>query len=111
LGISNSGNSPKGNHLYARPGITFTASSTLFRMPHPNNKQDKNRSPIFNRQEYHLIQPYQSEGKTNKQTNKKTAQISLYTKLTQTNGSTLGGQKPKGRKNSTLKPGKRRLQI
>ena len=29
-------------------------------------------------------------------------------KLTQTTGPTLGGQKPKGRKNSTLKPGKRR---
>ena len=27
-------------------------------------------------------------------------------KLTQTTGPNLGGQKPKGRKNSTLKPGK-----
>ena len=60
-------------------------------------------------------------GKTkNEQTNKKSAQISPYMKLTQTTGSTLGGQKPKGRKNSTffkegiqlsLKPGKRRPQI
>ena len=31
-------------------------------------------------------------------------------KFTQTTGPTLGGQKPKGRKNSTLKPGKRRPQ-
>ena len=31
-------------------------------------------------------------------------------KLTQTTGPTLGGQKPKGRKNSTLKPGKRKPQ-
>ena len=31
-------------------------------------------------------------------------------KLTKTTGPTLGGQKPKGRKNSTLKPGKRRPQ-
>ena len=30
--------------------------------------------------------------------------------LTQTTRPTLGGQKPKGRKNSTLKPGKRRPQ-
>ena len=30
--------------------------------------------------------------------------------LTQTTGPTLGGQKPKGRKNSTLKPAKRRPQ-
>ena len=29
-------------------------------------------------------------------------------KLTQTTGPILEGQKPKGRKNSTLKPGKRR---
>jgi len=42
--------------------------------------------------------------------NKNSAQISPYTELTQTTGSTLGGQKPKGRKNSTLKPRKRRPQ-
>ena len=46
-------------------------------------------------------------GKTNQ---KISAQISTYMKLTQTTGPTLGGQKPKGRKNSTLKPGKRRPQ-
>ena len=50
-------------------------------------------------------------GKKKKKKKKKAAQISLYTKLTETNGPTLGGQKPKGGKNSTLKPGKRRLQI
>ena len=52
-------------------------------------------------------------------TNKNSAQISPYTKLTQTTGPTLGGQKPKGRKNSiffneriqlSLKPGERRPQ-
>ena len=43
-------------------------------------------------------------------TNKNLAQISPYTKLTQSTGPTLGGQKPKGRKNSTFKPGKRRPQ-
>ena len=49
-------------------------------------------------------------GKANKQTNKKKqAQISYYKKLTQVTGPSLGGQKPKGRKNSTLKPGKKRL--
>ena len=41
----------------------------------------------------------------NKQT-KNSAQISPYTKLTQTTEPTLGGQKPKGRKNSTLKAAK-----
>ena len=43
--------------------------------------------------------------KKNRQT-KNSAQISPYKKLSQTTGPTLGGQKPKGRKNSTLKPGK-----
>ena len=38
-------------------------------------------------------------GKTNK--TKTSAQISRYTKLTQTTGLMLGGQKPKGSKNST----------
>ena len=49
-------------------------------------------------------------GKKNKNQKKISAQISTYLKLTQTAGPTLGGQKPKGRKNSTLKPGKRRPQ-
>ena len=50
------------------------------------------------------------EKQTSKQRNKNSAQISPYTKLTQTIGPTLGGQKPKGRNNLTLKPGKRRPQ-
>jgi len=49
-------------------------------------------------------------GKPKKQT-KNSTQISPYTKkCTQTSGPTLGGQKPKGKKISTLKPGKRRHQ-
>ena len=54
----------------------------------------------------HLALPIR--GNTGRQKN--SAQISPYRKLTQTTGPTLGGQKPKGGKNSTLKPGKRRLQ-
>jgi len=55
----------------------------------------------------------------NKEANKNSAQISPYTKLTQTTEPNLGEQKPKGRKNSTcfkeriqlsLKPGKMRPQ-
>ena len=38
----------------------------------------------------------------NKQTNKNSAQISPYTKLTQMMGPTLGGQKTKGRKEFNL---------
>ena len=45
----------------------------------------------------------------NKQT-KNLEQISPYMKFTQTTAPTLGEQKPKGRKNSALKPGKRRPQ-
>ena len=44
-------------------------------------------------------------GKTNKQ-KKLSTNLTLY-EVTQTTGPNLGGQKPKGRKNSTLKPGKR----
>ena len=51
---------------------------------------------------------HQSKNKQQQQNN--SAQISPYRKLTQTTGPNLGGQKPKGRKNSTLKPGKRRPQ-
>jgi len=80
-------------------------------MPHLNNKQNKSTNPVTSRQDYHLTQPCPSEEKqTNKQTNKNSAHISPYTKLTQTTGPALGGKKAKGRKNSTLKPGKRRPQ-
>ena len=46
-------------------------------------------------------------GKKKKQNN--SAQISHYRKPVQTTEPTLGEWKPKGRKNSTLNPGKRRL--
>jgi len=40
-----------------------TTSSTLCRMPHLNNKQNKNTNQIISRQEYHLTQPCPSEEK------------------------------------------------
>ena len=61
----------------------------------------------MSRQDYHLTQPYPSEEKQKK---KNSAQNSTYTKLAQTTGPNLGGQKPKGGKNSNLKPGQNRLQ-
>ena len=81
-------------------------------MPHRNNKQNKNTNLITRRQDYHLTQPCPSEEKqTNIQKKKKTStQVLPCMKLTQTTGATLGEQKPKGRKNSTLKPGKKRPQ-
>ena len=76
-----------------------TTSSILCRTPHLNNKQNKNTNPIISGQDYHLTQSCSSE---EKQTNKNSAQISPHMKFTQTTGPTLGGQKPKGRKNSTF---------
>ena len=69
-----------------------TTNSTLCRPPHLNNKQNKNANEIISRQGYHLTQPCPSE---EKQTNKNSAQVSPYTKLTQTTGPTLEGRKQK----------------
>jgi len=78
---------------------------TLCRTPH-GNKQNNNTNPNISRQAYHLTQSCQSE---EKQTNKQnSAKISPYTKLIKTTRPNLGGQKPKGRKNSNLKSGERR---
>ena len=77
-------------------------SSILCRMPHPNRKQDKSANLIVSRQITPLLSPAHQRGKKPQNS----AQISPYTKLTQT----LGRQKPRGGKNSTLKPGKRRPQ-
>jgi len=49
----------------------------LCRIPHLNNKQNKNTNPIISRQEYHLIQPCPSEEKqTNKQ--KLSTNLTIY---------------------------------
>ena len=69
-----------------------TTSRILCRTPHLNNKQNKNTNPVISRQDCNLTQPCLSE---EKQTNKNSAQISPYKKLTQTTGPTLGGQKTK----------------
>ena len=71
-------------------------------------QQQQNTNTVISRQDYHLTQPFLSE---EKQTNKEnSAQISPYMNLGETTESSLGGQKLKGRKNSTLNPGKRRPQ-
>jgi len=87
-------------------------------MRHLNNKQNKNTNPIISRQECHLTHPCPSEEKqTNKQ--RTTQHKSHLCEAHTDQGPTLGGQKPKGRKNSTffkertqlsLKPGKKRPQ-
>ena len=73
-----------------------TTSSTLWRTPHLNHKQNKNTNPIISKQDYHFTHPCALE---EKQMNKNSAQISPYTKLTQATGPTSEWQKPKGRKN------------
>ena len=78
-------------------------------MLHLNNKNTTKQKYKPNHQQTGLPPHSVLPSRKNKQT-KSSAQISPYTKLTQTTGPTLGEQKPKGRKNSTLKPGKRRPQ-
>ena len=82
-----------------------TASKQQTKQKHKHNHQPTGLPP-------HSALPIR--GKINKQT-KTQHKFSPYTKLTQTAGPTLGGKKPKGRKNSTffkeriqlsLKPGK-----
>ena len=51
-------------------------SSTLCRMPHLNNKQNKNTNPIISRQDYHLTQPCPLE--ENKQTKKQKLSTNLF---------------------------------
>ena len=88
-----------------------TLSSILCWTLHPKNKQNKNKNPINSRQYYHLTQPFPSKENNNSTPpTRMQAQVTSYTKLTQTTGQILGGQKPNRRKNSTLKPGKRRPQ-
>jgi len=43
-----------------------TTSSTLCRMPHPKNEQNKNTNRISSRQDYHLTHPYSGGGKKKK---------------------------------------------
>ena len=66
------------------------------------HKQNKNTNPVISRQDLPPHSALLIRGKTNK----KLSTNLTYTKLTQTIGPNLGGQKQKGRKNSTLKPGK-----
>ena len=82
-------------------------------MLHLNKKQNKNTNPVISRQDYHLTQPCPTEenqaSKQKLSTNFTLYEAYIYMKLTQSTGPTIGGKKPKGKKNSILKPGKRRL--
>ena len=77
-------------------------------MPHLSNKQNKNTYPVINRQDCPLTQPCPSE---EKQTNNQKLSTNLTLYETYTNHWTnLRRAETKGRKNLTLKPGRRRPQ-
>ena len=62
---------------HARPLASANHCSSLWRTPHLNDKQNKDTDPVSSRQDYHLPQPYPSEGKqTNKQ--KISTNLTLY---------------------------------
>ena len=77
-------------------------------MPPLNKKKTQKYKPNHQQTGLPPHSAFHIRGKTNKQANKQ--KLSTNLKLIQTTGPALGGQKPKGRKNSTLKPGKRRPQ-
>ena len=87
-GVSDSEESHKGNRWNTRPSIT--QPPVVPYEGHLIQTTNKNTNPVISRQDYHLTQPCPSE---EKHTNNTSAQISPYTKLTQTTGPTLGGQK------------------
>jgi len=62
-------------------------------MLHLNNKQNKNKT--LSLVDSITTSPSPAHQRKNKQTNKNSAQISLYMKLTQTTGSTLNGRNQK----------------
>jgi len=73
-------------------------------MPRSNNKHHKNTNPIVNRQDDDFT--HRAHQRKNK---KHSINFTLYEAHTN-HCINLRGQKPKGRKNLTLKPEKRRLQ-
>jgi len=107
----------EGNHLHTRSGIIkLPVAPCAGHLTSTTNEAKIQTQSSAERSTTSLSLAHQQK---NKQTNKSSAQISPYTKLIQTTGPTLVGQKPKGRKNSTffkeriqlsLKPGKRRPQ-
>ena len=81
-------------------------------------QKNKNRNPIISRKDYHLTELCPLEEKQmnkteqneqTKQSKKNSAQILPYTKLIQTTGLILEGERPERRKNSTEKPEKKEI--
>jgi len=87
--LSNSENSHKGNHCNTRPSITQPPIASLYRMPHLNNKQKYKPNHQQTGLPPHSALPIRGK------TNKNSAQISPYKKLTQTTGPTLEGRNHK----------------
>ena len=83
----------KVNHLNTRPGITQTSIAPCA----------TNKTKIQIQSSADRITTSLSLARQRKKKQKSSAEISPYSKLTETTRPTLGGQKPKGRKNSTMK--------
>ena len=66
---------------------------------------ERKHRPSVSRQRHHPTPPYPSE-----EEHTDSAQVSPYEGLTHATAPTSSREKPKGRKNSTVKPGKRRPQ-
>jgi len=64
--VSNSRKSHQRKPLEYKTQDHPITSSTLYRTPHLNNKQDKNKNPTNSRQDYHLTQLCPSEEKQTK---------------------------------------------
>ena len=85
-------------------------------MPHLNNKKKQKHKHSHQQTGLPPRSALPIRGKTNtqqqqqQQQQQNSVQTSPCRKLTQTTGLTLGGRKPKGRENSTLKIEKRRPQ-
>ena len=74
-------------------------------MQYASSKQQARQKYKHNHQQTGLP-PHSALPHQRKKKKKNSAQISPFRKFTQTTGPALGRQKPKGRKNSTLNPGK-----
>jgi len=82
-------------------------------MPHLNNKQTNKQVQTQSSADRITISfsfAHERKDKQKIKTQHKQQTPPPYRRLTQTTGPSLGGQKQKERKNSTLKPGKKRSQ-
>ena len=56
----------------------MSSNHHLSRLPHLNNKQNKNTNPVFSRQDYHLTHSCPSEEKQRNKQTKPSRNLTLY---------------------------------